>query len=440
MNLIIYFNIKMSENNEILIDNIKTQMYELYTDIKTFLVSTEKEKQNNDFQQEITSTTEPETMIKYLKNCIQILINEKKNNKEKNDSMTSSDNNDIVKQLESYSKKLESDIKYYIKKVFTYKIQKDSLENKVKAYMEIEEEYEELKEKVKYENGKFLNNDRKDNEIIILRRENSNLKKEINKLEEKSKNFENKYNNAEDIIKGLKFKVAQLNKKIEEIKGEIDSLRIRNKTINESKVEASLNLNNLNINKNIIEHYNKTMEKNSMDRINIIVNSKINMHLKKGLTNNHSPSNNLNIESAKNNQIKALSANTIDSINNRLIISNSNKIYGNGNNSKIKNIIAPLRNNQIQNTKKIKSSSVSKKSDENEKSDLTNKYLSVNNNLKYGPHTKIRSLNRINNRINNTGYLLPKANSNFNIKYIQREERNPYEHSALNLIGIKEFK
>ena len=428
----------MSENNEILIDNIKTKLYELYTDIKTFLVSTEKEKQNNEFQQEITSTTEPETIIKYLKNCIQILIDENKNNKEKIDSITISDNNDIIKQLESYAKKLESDIKYYVKKVFTYKIQKDSLENKVKAYMEIEEEYEELKEKVKYENGKFLNNDRKDNEIIILRRENSNLKKEINKLEEKSKNFESKYNNAEDTIKGLKLKVAQLNKTIEEIRGEIDSIKIRNKTINESNIEGSLNLNNLNINKNIVEHYNKTMEKNSMDRINITGNNKINIHLRQGLNSNYSPSNNLNIESAKNNQIKAFSANTIDNINNRLIISNCNKLYGN--NSKIRNIIAPLRNNQIQNGKKIKSSSVSKRSDENEKSELTNKYLSVNNNLKYGPHTKIRSLNRINNRINNTGYLLPKANSNFNIKYIHREERNPYEHSALNLIGIKEFK
>ena len=428
----------MSENNEILIDNIKTKLYELYTDIKTFLVSTEKEKQNNEFQQEITSTTEPETIIKYLKNCIQILIDENKNNKEKIDSITISDNNDIIKQLESYAKKLESDIKYYVKKVFTYKIQKDSLENKVKAYMEIEEEYEELKEKVKYENGKFLNNDRKDNEIIILRRENSNLKKEINKLEEKSKNFESKYNNAEDTIKGLKLKVAQLNKTIEEIRGEIDSIKIRNKTINESNIEESLNLNNLNINKNIVEHYNKTMEKNSMDRINITGNNKINIHLRQGLNSNYSPSNNLNIESAKNNQIKAFSANTIDNINNRLIISNCNKLYGN--NSKIRNIIAPLRNNQIQNGKKIKSSSVSKRSDENEKSELTNKYLSVNNNLKYGPHTKIRSLNRINNRINNTGYLLPKANSNFNIKYIHREERNPYEHSALNLIGIKEFK
>lgn len=429
----------MSENNVIIIDNIKSQLYELYTDIKTFLVSAEKEKQNNEFQQEITSSTEPQTMIKYLKNYIQILIDEKKNNKSKNNSIASSGNNDIIKQYQSYTKKLESDIKYYVKKVFTYKIQKDSLENKVKAYMEIEEEYEELKEKVKYENGKFLNNDRKDNEIIILRRENSNLKKEINKLEEKSKNFETKYNNAEDTIKGLKLKLAQLNKKFEEIKGEIDSIKMRNKTINESNNEGSLNLNNLNINKNIVEHYNKTIEKNSMDRINITGNSKININLRQGLTNYHSPSNNLNLESAKNNQIKALSANTIDSINNRLIISNSNQIYSN-NNNKIKNIIAPLRNNQIQNAKKIKSSSVSKRSDESEKSELINKYLSGNNNIKYGPHTRIRSLNKINNRINNTGYLLPKANSNFNIKYIQREERNPYEHSALNLIGIKEFK
>ena len=35
------------------------------------------------------------------------------------------------------------------------------------------------KEKAKYEEGCFLNNDRNDNEILILREENSNLKKEI---------------------------------------------------------------------------------------------------------------------------------------------------------------------------------------------------------------------------------------------------------------------
>ena len=36
-----------------------------------------------------------------------------------------------------------------------------------------------MKEKLKYEEGTFLDNDRKDHEILILRAENSNLKKPI---------------------------------------------------------------------------------------------------------------------------------------------------------------------------------------------------------------------------------------------------------------------
>ena len=63
---------------------------------------------------------------------------------------------------------------------------------KLNAYMCLEEEYEELKEKVKYEGGKFLDNERKDNEIFILRAENSSLKKEIVKLEHNIKIKDNR--------------------------------------------------------------------------------------------------------------------------------------------------------------------------------------------------------------------------------------------------------
>ena len=66
----------------------------------------------------------------------------------------------------------------------------------------MEEDYEELRQKVRYDDGKFLDNDRKDNEIIILRRENSNLKKEIIKFNEKfeqSKELEEKYNELEKV-------------------------------------------------------------------------------------------------------------------------------------------------------------------------------------------------------------------------------------------------
>ena len=46
----------------------------------------------------------------------------------------------------------------------------------------MEDEFEEIK--IKYNNDEFLENDRKENEIEILRRENSNLKHTISKLEE----------------------------------------------------------------------------------------------------------------------------------------------------------------------------------------------------------------------------------------------------------------
>ena len=82
------------------------------------------------------------------------------------------------------------------------------------SYENNENNYELLKEKVKYEEGRFLNNDRKDNEILILRTENSNLKKEITKKENNSKNYELIIKNKEQQIKELKQKLSQLNKKI----------------------------------------------------------------------------------------------------------------------------------------------------------------------------------------------------------------------------------
>ena len=409
-----------NNNDDITDDSIKSQLYELYIDIKTFLVTTEKEKQYNETQKEISSSSDTNLIIKYLKNCIKILTEEKKTEVSKNENVkNNSENNNEILQLQSYIKKLENDLKFNIKKQFMYKIQKDSLEMKIRGYMEIEEEYEELKEKVKYEGGKFLNNDRKDNEIIILRRENSNLKKEINKIEEKSKDFEKKYKDDQDIINGLKFKISQLNKKNEELKEEINNLKNKN-----NKNEM------INVNKHIKEHYNKTIEKSTLDKINInnINNlygdnsNKKTLHLKRDLTNYHFPINNYNAESTKIDPIKAL--NTIDS-GNKLAISNFNKIYN------TKNIIAPLRNKKFKQVKKNKSNSVSKRTQDNEKEpELFIKYISGNRKYESG-----RSLNKISN-MQGIGYKLPIAKNNFNIINIQREERNPYEHSALNILGV----
>ena len=93
---------------------------------------------------------------------------------------------DINSQLNQYQSKLlllEQNDRYLIKKNFLKQTKIDILENEIDSYIEMEEEFEEMKEKLKYENGKFLHNEKKENEILILRAENSNLKKIIDKNE-----------------------------------------------------------------------------------------------------------------------------------------------------------------------------------------------------------------------------------------------------------------
>ena len=119
---------------------------------------------------------------------INIQIKPKKENPEKiiKELNTNSKSNiyDKYFQLESQIRKLEYDNKILLQREFQNKINRDTFEMKLNAYADLEKEYEELKEKLKYEGGKFLENERKDNEIIILRQENSTLKKEIQKYKE----------------------------------------------------------------------------------------------------------------------------------------------------------------------------------------------------------------------------------------------------------------
>ena len=425
----------MTESNELLIDDIKTQIYELYSDIKASLVQSEKEKlskENNN--KEITSTSELSILIKHLKSYIKFLIQNKKNNVE------NKNNNIFYKQLESYIIRLENEIKFLMKKQFQNKIQTNSLEMKIRAYIQIEEEYEELKEKVKYEDGKFLDNDRKDNEIIILRRENSNLKKEITKLEEiskqifelknKNKDLEKKYNDDEEIIKGLKYKINQLNNKITEIEEELNNTKnnlniITNNDINSKTNENTSNYMQINDNnnphnnsRNKIDFYNMSARKVSIEKY---INNK--NKILKGMTNYKLPNHLYNYESNKNNHNREIK--TIDT--NKYIVSTYNKMYDKNH----KNIITPLKNDFFINTKKIKNNSIIR--DENEKSELMSKYLSGSNTQnKYIKHIKSRSLNKINNI---STYKLPAANTSIK-KYLHKESRHPYEHSALNIVGI----
>ena len=167
--------------------DIKKELFSIYKIIENEVINNKIQIKEIKINEDINSINYS-LLLNYIKELILLLINQNNNNIEFKNHYN---------QLEKYIIKLEMDNKYYLKSYMRNKIIKDSLENKLEAYFGLEEEYEELKEKVKYEGGKFLENDRKDNEIIILRRENSTLKKEIVKLGNKNKKIENKNNEQE---------------------------------------------------------------------------------------------------------------------------------------------------------------------------------------------------------------------------------------------------
>ena len=149
-------------------------------------------------------------------------------------------------QLQNYIMKLESDIRHFLKKEFQSSIIKNSLESKLQAYNNLEEEYQELKEKVHFSRGKFLENDRKDNEIMILKKENSSLKKEIAKFEQKYDALEDQIEKDQDIIDELKIKNNKLNNLVSEFKKQCFQSMRNNSSINLNII----NNNKININKN----------------------------------------------------------------------------------------------------------------------------------------------------------------------------------------------
>ena len=164
----------------------RIKIYDFYLEIKEEIMGKKVEIESNDYE-ELIYRTEISTILNYIKQSIPILINkkieesEKKKIKSKEIINSNNINNDIYL-YENQLRKLENEIRFYIKQNLIYKIQKDSFERTLRNYMEMEIEFEELKDKLKYDGGEFLQNDRKENEIEILRRENCNLKNEIEKI------------------------------------------------------------------------------------------------------------------------------------------------------------------------------------------------------------------------------------------------------------------
>ena len=265
----------------------KELFYELFYEIKSEILGCKIEMEEDDYQENIRSITIP-NLVNYIHDSIQILIQKKteeaKNQqKEEDEKLFNSKNHNKVtilsaderRQYESIIKKLEQKERIMTKIAFQNNIQKEALENKITEYMEIEDEFEEMKAKLKYEDGRFLNNDRKDNEIIIVRGENSNLKKTIKTLEQNITNLENEKNKKNEIISKLQEEITQFRKKLEEAEKQNEilnshsiNININNVTGTNNKGSLSNNNTNNNTNNNINNNINNNKDGNNSSKNN----------------------------------------------------------------------------------------------------------------------------------------------------------------------------
>ena len=170
----------------------------------------------------------------------------------------STERKQMISKYDSLLRLSEEKIRALYSILFNMKIKITFLENNIDMLLRKEKEYRLVKEKtgILVENGVVIHNDRKENEIFILRTENSNLKNVIKKKEEDLKNLNDKYK-KEKII---------LIKKIEEIKHKFAQLKNKNKSKNNNKSKghscSCLNLNNIDINDAYIINPNRNKKNN----------------------------------------------------------------------------------------------------------------------------------------------------------------------------------
>ncbi len=266
----------------------KEMLYSLFYEITSEIKGTKIEIDEDEFQENINTITF-EKLLNYVHEQIKILIRKKieegkKLEKEENEKIKNIkiNENEFI-QYENSLRLLENKERRLKKFLFQNKLQREAMEKKISEYIEIEDEFEEMKMKFKYENGKFLDNDRKDNEIIILRKENTILKNKINDYENNIKNLENKINEKEKEINNLKENNENLKLKIEEKEKELNLLTNINLNYNNNNKNENIFYNNSNSNKDEIYKNNKfisTKHENSPSN-NIFHFQKINPNLVK---------------------------------------------------------------------------------------------------------------------------------------------------------------
>ncbi len=280
-----------NSNEELSTNEIENRelLYSLYIELMEEVYNKKINIDNDEYIKKI-ATTKVSTLIFYIKESINLLVNKRMEfykNEENNLFHKTLDENEfeiLRKKYENQLINLENSLRHFIKKELQFKIHKESLENKIKNYIEMENEFEEMKEKFKFEEGNFLHNDKKENEIIILRAENSKLKSVINQLELDKKNSDIK---SQETISDLKLQIENLAKKV---------YKLEQKQIYDSSISNNNSSINININNNVNSSSKCIIKNNNIQNENDINDSNKKLKRLAGSALKKPPKNKQNIE------------------------------------------------------------------------------------------------------------------------------------------------
>ena len=408
----------------------KELLYNLFYEIKSEIINSKIEIEEDEYQENINSTTIPQ-LVNYIHDSIQILLKKKiedtKEEQKELDKIYYLNNNNNSKsnkisnieehnsEYENIIRNLESKQRILTKNYFQQKLQIDAMENKLEEYMEMEDEFEEMKTKLKYEDGRFLNNDRKDNEILIIRGENSILKNEINKLEERVKTLEEEVNTK---VK----KIEEVTKEMENLKNKFDEKQ------NEANTAPSININISNVHSNSNINNNNNEINNETEGGNIIKKSIYNPNRNSSnfITNSKFFYNYVNEQISINNNKK----NTFSSKKKKEKAEKMNhKNYYRNKTSKDKKLLSQKIKTKLLNNKNNICDLLSTTRNESldrAKQDLLNKYL-----IGIKGNKNIMNLNNSCMKVNSlTGKIYYKKNGNNNNIQIQNNKKNSNEFNS----------
>ena len=251
--------------------------------------------------------------------------------------------NYFLSQYELNLRKDEQKIRMLYSDIFNLKIKNTYLENNLENFNKKENEYKLIKEKtgLPIENGNTTHTDRKENEIFILRQENSNLKTVVKNNEIELKTLKKQ---CEDEKLILEQKIKKLNHDLSILNHNLKTKVSKSISKNISKSNINLITNN-EINHNDIKNIfnfdiSNTFKNNEINRKMKSVINKKNMKIKKNIDNknislNHCPSTDiLGFKNKIQNKLNVLNRHYISKIpflnfqnNNTTDINNKKSVY-----------------------------------------------------------------------------------------------------------------